>query len=263
MIPCKSARLFYRAREIFIKVFRRARRRFSIAAPRLSVRPHIAWYLRWGMILPFVLAALGLVWFAYDSGLEFAGFHRGESQRQLTDLQSKLAILMDTNTLLGRQVAQYQQQIQVEQGCSQETARQMKNLSDDNTRLQEDLTFFQNLTATAGKEGELAIHRLSLERDKIPGEYRVRTLLVQSGQRVKEFAGGYQLVATLVQDGRKTTQLFPSGESGHDHFPLKFKYYQRLEQNFRLPPSAQLQSVQVRLFEQGAHEPRVRQDVNL
>ncbi len=215
------------------------------------------------MIFPFVLAAFGLVWFAYDSGLEFAGFHRGESQRQLTDLQAKLAGLTAENAQIAREMAQYRQQVQLEQGHSQETAKQIKSLSDDNTRLQEDLTFFQNLTATAGKEGELAIHRLSLERDKIPGEYRVRALLVQSGQRVKEFVGGYQLVSTLMQNGKKITQLFPSVESGHEHFPLKFKYYQRLEQNFRLPPGAQLQSVQVRLFEQGAHEPIVRQNVNL
>lgn len=213
--------------------------------------------------MPFVLAALGLVWFAYDSGLEFAGFRRVETERELTVLQGKLARLTVENVQLGSKIAEYQQKIQMEQGRSQEIARQIKNLTDDNARLQDDLTFFQNLTATAGKEGELAIHRLSLEHDKIPGEYRVRMLLVQSGQRVKEFAGGYQLVATLVQNGRKTTQLFPSDESGHDHFPLKFKYYQRLEQNLRLPPGAQLQSVQVRLFEQGAHEPRVRQNVNI
>lgn len=215
------------------------------------------------MIFPFVLAAFGLVWFAYDSGLEFAGFHRGESQRQLTGLQAKLATLTATNTQLGRQVAQFQQQIQVEQGRSQETARQIKSLTDDNARLQDDLAFFQNLTATAGKEGELAIHRLTLEHDTIPGEYRVRMLLVQSGQRVKEFAGGYQLVASFVRNGRKTTQLFPSDESGHDQFKLKFKYYQRLEQSVRVPSDAQLQSIQVRLFEQGAHEPRVRQNVNI
>jgi hypothetical protein len=230
---------------------------------RLSVRSHVAWYLRWGLTLPFVLAALALAWFAYDSGLEFAGFQRGEAQRELSGLHARLAGLTDENVALGRQVAQCQQQIQMEQGRSQETARQLKNLNDDNARLQEDLSFFQNLTAANGKEGELAIHRLSVERDKIPGEYRVRMLLVQSGQRVKEFNGGYQLVVTLVQNGKKATRLFPSAESGHEQFSLKFKYYQRLEQSLRLSPDAQLQSIQVRLFEQGAHEPRARQSVNL
>lgn len=214
-------------------------------------------------MLPFVLAAIGLVWFAYNSGLEFAGSHRGETQRELVSLRAKLAFLNDQQALLAGRVAQYQQQIQMEQGRSQELTRQIGNLNDENARLQDDLNFFQNLTASNGKEGELAIHRLTLERDKMPGEYIVRLLLVQRGQRAKEFTGGYQLVATLLQNGRKTTQLFPSDESGLAQFSLKFKYYQRLEQNLRLSRDAQLQSVQVRLFEQGAHEPSVRQSVNL
>lgn len=61
------------------------------------------------------------------------------------------------------------EQIQIEQASNRETASQLKNLSDENVHLQEDLVFFQNLTATHGKEGELAIHRLKLERDKMPG----------------------------------------------------------------------------------------------
>ncbi|MDO9011701.1 MAG: hypothetical protein Q7U78_07840 [Gallionella sp.] len=244
-------------------MFRQVKHRFGIAAPRLSVRTHIAWYLRWCMILPFVLGAGGLVWFAYESGLEFAGFHRGETQRELTGLNARLAGLTDENAQLNKKVVQYEQQIQIEQGRSQETARQMKSLNEENARLQGDLNFFQNLTATNGKEGELAIHRLTLERDQMRGEYRVRMLLVQSGQRVKEFIGGYQLIATVVQNGRKTTWLFPADVSGYAQFKLNFKYYQRLEQNVMLPPDAQLQSIQVRLFEQGTREPTVRQSVNL
>lgn len=246
-----------------MKVWRRARCRFGIAAPRLSVRPHIAWYVRWGMILPFVLAAAALVWFAYDSGLEFAGFHSGETQRELTSLRARLAVLTDQNIQISRQLAQYQQNIQMEQGRSQETSRQLKMLNEENARLQEDLNFFQGMTTASIKEGELAIQRASLERDKIPGEYRVRMLLVQSGRSVHEFSGGYQMVATFVRNGQKLTQLYPSDASGLAQFHVNFKYYQRLDQNIRLPVDAKLQSVQVRLFEQGVSEPRLRQSINL
>ena len=214
-------------------------------------------------MMPFVLLVIGLIWFAYNSGLEFAGFHRGATQRELTSLRTQLAALKGDNARLAGKVAQYQQQLQMEQGRSLEIARQLKNQSDENIRLQDDLNFFQNLTVGNGKEGELAIHRLLLERDKVPGEYIVRMLLVQSGVRAKEFAGGYQLIATLLQNGRKTTRVFPSSESGLGQFQLKFKYYQRLEQNLRLSQDAQLQSIQVRLFEQGVPEPLVRQSVNL
>lgn len=214
-------------------------------------------------MVPFVAAALALAWWAYGSGLELAGFHRGQTQEELgklRELTSKLAI---ENKQLSDRVAQYERQIQIEQASNKEISGQIKNLSDENARLHEDLGFFQNLTATRGKEGELGVHRLRLERDKMPGEYRLRMLLVQSGQRVKEFNGNYQLVATVLKNGVRTTQLFPQNESENAQFQLNFKYYQRIEQSIQLLQDTQLESIQVRVFEQDAQEPKVRQNVTL
>ena len=228
----------------------------------MSVRPHIAWYVRCGMMLPFVLAAIALAWWAYDSGLELAGFNRGQAQQELSRLQDRVAKLEAENALLSNQVAQDERKIQIEQASNQVTSEQLKNLADENVHLQEDLVFFQNLTATRGKEGELGVHRLTLERDKMPGEYHLRMLLVQSGQRAKKFSGSYQLVATITENGQSTTHVFPQQESGNVQFQLNFKYYQRIEQSIQLSPDAQLESVQVRIFEQGAVEPKVRQNVS-
>lgn len=244
-------------------MWRRVKRSFGISATKLAVRPHIPWYLRWSLTVPFVLAALALAWWAYGSGLELAGFHRGEAQEELAKLREQVAKLGIENKHLSSQAAQYERQIQIEQSSNQETSRQLKNLSDENVRLQEDLAFFQNLTAMRGKEGELGVHRLRLERDKMPGEYHLRMLLVQSGQRAKEFSGSYQLVATVLKNGQRTTYLFPQDASGNAQFQLSFKYYQRVEQSIQLPQDAQLESIQVRIFEQGAKEPVVRQNVSL
>jgi hypothetical protein len=244
-------------------VERRVKRRFSISAPQMSVRPHIAWYLRWSMVAPFVLAAAALAWWAYDYGLEFAGFRRDQAEQELSRLHEQVAKLADANAQLTDKVAQFEREIQIEQASNQATAEQLKSMADENVHLQEDLVFFQNLTATSGKEGELGVHRLTLERDIIPGEYRLRMLLVQSGQRARIFNGYYQLVATVVENGQSSTHVFPRNETENSLFKLSFRYYRRIEQSIQLPPDAQLQSVQVRIFEQGATEPKVRQSVSL
>ena len=244
-------------------VERRVERRFSISAPHMSVRPHIAWYVRWGMMLPFVLAAAALAWWAYDNGLELAGFHRGQAEQQLSKLHEQVAKLATENAQFSDKLAQYEREIQIEQASNQATTEQLKNLADENIHLQEDLVFFQNLTATSGKEGELGVHRLTLERDKMPGEYHLRMLLVQSGQRAKTFSGSYQLIATVKENGQSTTQVFPQDEPGNAQFKLSFRYYRRVEQSIQLPPDAQLENVQVRIFEQGVTEPKVRQNVSL
>lgn len=244
-------------------VWRRVKRRFGIAAPRLTVRLHMPWYLRWSMLAPFLIGALALAWWAYGSGLEVAGFHRSEAEQELVQLRERVEVLSAENVTLKSRQVQYERLIQIEQSSNQETARQLKSLSDENISLQEDLAFFQNLTAVRGKEGELGIHRLKLVRDSLPGEYRLRMLLVQGGQRAREFSGSYQLVATIVEDGQRTTRVFPQDASGNAQFQLAFKYYLRVDKSLQLPPEAQLESVQVRIFEQGSREPRLRQSVNL
>lgn len=244
-------------------VERRVNRRFSISARKLSVKAHIPWYLRWGMMLPFLLAAAALAWWAYNYGLELAGFHRGQTEQELSRLNDQVSKLLVENSRLSDKVTKYESDIQIEQANNQATVQQLKNMTDENARLQEDLVFFQNLTSASGKEGDLGVHRLTLERDKIPGEYNLRMLLVQSGQRAKIFNGSYQLVATVVENGQSTTHIFPQDAPGNSQFKLSFRYYRRVEQSIQLPPDAQLQSVQVRIYEQGATEPKVRQSVSL
>lgn len=87
-------------------------------------------------------------------------------------------------------------------------------------------------------------------------------LLVQSGERAKKFNGNYQLVATVMENQHVTTHVFPQESSGNAQFQLGFKYYQRVEQSIQLPADAELKNVQVRIFEQGSIEPKVRQTVN-
>lgn len=244
-------------------MWKRAKRRFSIYAPKVSIRPHIPWYLRWSLVLPFVLIAAFLIWYAYNSGLRLAGFSRTESQEEISQLRERTSKLEKENLQLNSQLVASQRQLQMAQGSHQETDRQLKSLTDENSKLQADLAFFQSLTAANAKDGELAIHRLRVEHDNLPGEYHVRMLLVQGGQRAKEFVGSYQVVVTLNRNGQKITQLFPQESAASAPFQLKFKYYQRIEQSIQLPQDARVETVQVRIFEQGEREPKLRQNVSV
>ncbi len=246
-------------------MIRKIKRKFSISAPRLSVRPHVPWYVRWAIILPFIFAAGVLVWWAYDSGLELAGFHRGLAEKELDDLRDRVAILEVGNAKLASQVASYERQGQIDQSAMQETSTQVKSLNEENTRLKEDLSFFQNLPLTAGREAELSIHRLKIEPDVLPGEYHCRLLLVQNvQQRGKEFQGSLQLLVNGEQDGKKVMLQFPQENSPEvAAHQLSFKYYQRIDRVFKLPSDMRIENVQVRVFEKGAREPKVKQTVGV
>ena len=246
-------------------MIRKFKRKFSISAPRLAVRPHVPWYIRWAVTLPFILAAGGLVWWAYDSGLELAGFHRGQAEKELENLRDRVAFLETENSKLANQVASYERQNQIDLSAMQETSNQAKSLSEENSRLKEDVSFFQNLPLTAGQSGDLSIHRLKVVADSLPGEYHCRMLLVQNvQQRGKEFQGSLQLLVSGEQDGRKVVLQFPKENSAEvADYQLSFKFYQRVEKGFSLPPDMKIESVQVRVFDKGAREPKVKQSAGL
>lgn len=247
-------------------LIRSIKRKFSISAPRLAVRPFVPWYVRWAIAVPFLLVIVLVVGWAYDSGLELAGFHRGQAEKELSELRDRVKFLEGENAKLTDQVAAYERQGQIDQASNQGIETQLKNLHDENARLQEDLMFFQNLPLTGSREAELSIHRLKIEPDSLPGEYSFRMLLVQSvQQRGKAFEGNMQLVVNGEQDGQKVVLQFPQQNSPSDvtAYQLSFKYYQRVDKVFKLPTELKVESVQVRVFEKGVREPKVQQTVNL
>jgi hypothetical protein len=246
-------------------LLRKLTRKFSISAPKLSVRPHIPWYVRWAITLPFIFGAAVMVWWAYDSGLELAGFHRGMAEKELQGLRDHVASLTNENTKLSNQVASYERQMQIDRSAMLETSNQIKGLNEENEQLKEDLSFFQNLPLTAGREGDLSIHRLKVEPNALPGEYHCRLLLVQEvQQRGREFQGNFELLVSGDQGGRKVVLQFPTEKSPEDEAnKLSFKYYQRIDRIFKIPSDMKIESVQVRVFEKGSHEPKVKQTVGL
>jgi cell division protein FtsB len=249
-----------------MKMIRSFRRKFSISAPRLSVRPHVSWYVRWAIAVPFVIVIGMAVMWAYDSGLELAGFHRGKAEKELSELHDRVAFLEEENTKLTNQVAAYERQGQIERASDIEVSTQVKNLNDENARLKEDLLFFQNLPLTGAREAELSMHRMKIEPDLLPGEYHLRMLLVQSvQQRGREFRGNMQLVVNGMQDGNKVVLQFPQSESEQEveSYQLSFKYYQRVDKVIQLPPEMTLENVEVRVFKKGMQEPKITRTITL
>lgn len=247
--------------------FRRLERRFSISAQRLSVRPHIPWYVRWIIAIPFILALGGLVWWAYDSGLELAGFHRGQAVKELEGLRETLNSLQEENSKLSSKAASFERQAQMEHAANEEIVNQIKALGDENVRLKENVTFFQNLPLAQGEsESELSILRMKIERDSLPGEYYCRLILVQSvKQRGKAFQGNMQLIVNAIKDGRKVVLQFPTEGSAPEvaAYQLNFKYYQVVDRAFKVSPDMAIESVQVRVYERGVREPKVVQSTGL
>ena len=243
-----------------LRLIKRIRGRFGISAPKMMVRTHIAWYWRWlGMVAALAVSLVVAAWL-YDAGRRFAGFDRSESEQELSQLRASVAKLEEETRRLRSIADASESRLKIEQSAQAQLGAQVKSLEEQNTRLKEDLAFFENLTPA----DRLSIHRFKVEPDALPGEYRYRLLVLQGGRRDREFQGSMQLVVSVQENGRDATIIIPDQASAGDSaYRLRFKYFQRVEGTFRVGPKAKVLSVQARVLEHGSDQARASQSVSL
>ncbi len=196
--------------------------------------------------------------------MELAGFRQGEAARVLDRLRSEIRSREAELAGLRSQLVAAERQMQIERATYGDLAKQVKTLSEENAALREDLAYFQSLMAAGGKEGSVSINRFRVQPEALPGEYRYRLLLVQSGQRVKDFQGTLQFVLNLEQGDKKYVLTLPREEERNARdYQISFKFFQRVEGTFKVAPDAVVRSLQVRVFENGTVAPKLSQTVTI
>jgi hypothetical protein len=249
------------------KLRKRLRHRFGIAAPRVAVRTHVAWYWRWlGIVIALALSVALAAWM-YDAGRRFAGFDSREVSQELAELRAQVAEGRAELDRLRVVANAADSRLSIERTAQQKLAQQIRGLELDNARLREELAIFESMLSSAESPGAqgLSINRFKVEPDALPGEYRYRLLLLASGtRREREFQGRLELVVGIVADGRSANITFPdAASSSAPAFRLAFKNFHRVEGVFRVDPKAKVEKVQVRVFEAGSGERRATQSVTL
>ena len=238
--------------------------RFGVNAPRVAVHAHMPWYLRWIVFAGATAAVVGASWATYHFGSEFAGFRKSEIEgemKRLNELVAKQAAeIADIRTKL----ATSESQRQIESVTYADLAKQVKGLSTENAALKDDLAFFHSLLPAAGRDDAIALGRLIVEPEAVPGEFKYRLLLVQGGQRPADFQGHVQIVVSALQGTEKVVLAMPPVADGKTReYQLNFKSFQRVEGVFKIAPGAIVKSVQVRVYQNGASAPKLTKSVNI
>ncbi len=244
-------------------VWRRVARHFSISAPRMAVRTHLGW--PWRVVLLLALAGLvgGMWWWGFDFGQILGGFNRKEIEQRLATLQADASTAQREAAVLRTQNAQLESDLAMMRGLQGTLARQLNDLQQENAAMKDELAFLQTFFEGAAKPG-LAIQRLAV--DRTGGDIaRYSVLVVRGGNPKTDFEGQVVLAADLTPlagngpgEGTpaQTLTLPEPGTPGSNPLSLKFKYYQRLEGTFRIPPGHAVRAVTARVYESGTAAPR-------
>ncbi len=240
---------------------RALRHRWGIAARRMTVRTHVAWYWRALGLVAALSISLTLALWMYDAGRRFAGFDATAANEELASLHGRINQLEEEAKRLRSTMASNESRVQIERTAQEQLVKQLKSVEAENARLREDLAFFENLAAGRA-EDRLAVSRFKVESDALPGEYRFRVLVTQGGKD-REFNGRLQLVVSIRQGGRDATVTIPDERAPEiAAYRIQFRRFYSTEGTFRVDPAAVVRSVQVRVYEQGVAQPRAAQSFN-
>jgi len=239
---------------MFLRTFRR---HFGISSRKVAVQTHLAWYWRWALMAGLVAVVSAGGWFAWAA---YTGTSAGDGERTgtLAELQESVAALEQENTRLRADLASTESKLKIEAGMRVDMTRQLKTLSDEAASARDESAVLKALLAQNGKAPGVSISRFRVQRD---GDgYRYRLALVHNTTGDREFQGQVRLVANVIQDGRQVALALPlAGGEAAPSTALSFKLFQPVEGTFRLPGNVTLRSLEVRVFENGAVQPRATQ----
>lgn len=237
--------------------WRLLRRRLSISAPRMTVRSHMAWPLRWAVWAVSLGFSGALALWAFEFGKGIAGLDRESrvSAQALAEVRQQLeAVRLDRDR--AQSIANTADSLlKAERATQARLAEEVKALEMQNQALKDDLGFFERLLPASG-EG-LSVRGLQADQPAA-GQLRFQLLVMQQGGRaLPDFKGRYEVLLSGTQDGRAWSMPAPAVTR-----PLQFKQYQRIDGLAEYPAGATVKQVQVRVLDE-AGQLRATQSLKL
>lgn len=237
----------------------------NIRAAKVVVRPHVPWYRYLLIVIIGLLLVTLLAYGAYMIGQETVKpVGSVTADPILEQILESNSCLEKYDPALCSQLAELVRQLQISNATRADLVKQIKSLDEENERLREDLSLFQQMVS--GNEElpgtELVIHRFTLEQGQLPGEYLYTLLLAQGGQRSKEFSGKLEFVVGLVQNGEEKS-ISLVDENASKEFPINFRFYHRLEKSFQIPADTVVKTLQVLIYENGSSKAILTKTIQL
>jgi len=220
------------------------RRRLSVSAPRMIVRSHLPWPLRWAALAVMFGFSAAIALWAFELGKDLAGLARLD-QEELTRLRAEVVHLRTDHQQASQVANTADSLLKTERAAQERLAQQVRQLEADKQALRADLGFYERLLPTAGQG--LQLRGLQVET-RAPGQVKYQLLIVQNGKAQSEFKGRYDLLLTGQLEGKTWTQALPGGPQA-----LQMRQVTRLEGLIDHPPQAVIKTMQVRVMDaQGA-----------
>ena len=217
------------------------KRRFSVSAPRVTVRSHLPWPVRWAVVALAMGFSAALALWAFDVGRALSGGLDAGGREELQQVRAELARLKSAHDDSQALANSADTMLKAERVTQENLAARVKTLEKQNAELANDLAFFEKLMPAQGGGKGLSVRGLQggLER---PGKLQFQLLVMQpqAARSAGEFRGRYEVTLSGALDGK------PWVLAGTAH-TLVLRQYQRLEGVIDFPPAAVVKQLSVKV----------------
>lgn len=220
------------------------KRRFSISAPRVIVRSHLPWPLRWIVVAVLLGFSAALSLWAFEFGREISGLDGG-SRKELVALREELARIKSEHEDSKAVANSADTMLKAERVTQESLAARVKMLEKQNADLARDLAFFEKLMPARGDGKGLSVRGLQAGVES-PGKLQYQLLIMQpqAAKSAGEFKGRYEVSLTGTLDGKPWAMTNAGGPR-----TLSLRQYQRLEGMVDYPPLAVVKQLAVKVVD--------------
>ena len=230
---------------------------------RGDVVPPRSWG-RWLYVFILLVAIAYLLWSVAPGARSVQETSREETRARLSRLETEKVSLESRIAGLKRELDVQERQLQIERATNGDLVKQVKALTNENASMKEDVALLQAISSADTKASGVKLSSVRVEPNSVAGEYSYSIVFLQTGGRRNPFRGRYQMVVNLDEGGKRRGVMLPASENAAETpYRLTFRVHQRVEGTFKVNPAAVVQSVQVRVFEDGQSQPKVMHTVTL
>jgi hypothetical protein len=185
----------------------------------------------------------------YEMGATISG--TAPAREQLSQLKQQLEKVDSEREKLSSTANSADSELNIERSTQKQLASQVQALTAENSKLKEDLAFFENLIPASGGPEGVRIGAFKADASN-KAQIQYRLLVMQGGKNVSDFVGELQFLLTVVEDGKTVTLTLPEIKNDDAaRLKLSFKYYQRLDGTLAVPEGAVIKTLQARILDKG------------
>lgn len=218
------------------------RRRWSVSAPRVTVRSRMPWPLRWLLVAVMMGGSAALALWAFEFGKEITGLD-GDARTELVALREEVSRMREEHERALSVANTADSLLKAAQTTQASLAARVKALEAENLALTRDLGFFEKLMPARDDGKPLAVRGLQATIEG-PGRLRYQALLMQAVGRSGEVKGRYDLLVTGNHDGKPWMQTFSKPAQS-----FEMKQYQRLEGTIDLPAGVVVKQLEIKVLD--------------